>query len=247
MFEFLFKYSRATFDNGEFLFARDWPLWVAVCIGLGATAALVYSLLKRRDTLHVAQLAVLGGLQAAMVAVILALLWQPALSTQTLRAQENSVALVLDTSASMSYGEQDASRLQQAVAALNDDVLEDLAESFELRLYAFATESEIIEALEQVPAPGDSTRIGDALVDVLREARSSALGAVVLVSDGADNSDAFDAARFAEIAGYGLLGPADNYLVVPALGKWLLASLMIVGRLEILPILILFNRELWRR
>ncbi len=204
MFEFLFKYSRATFDNGEFLFARDWPLWVAVCIGLGAAAALVYSLLKRRDTLHVAQLAVLGGLQAAMVAVIVALLWQPALSTQTLRAQENSVALVLDTSASMSYGEQDASRLQQAVAALNDDVLEDLAESFELRLYAFATESETIEALEQVPAPGDSTRIGDALVDVLREARSSALGAVVLVSDGADNSDAFDAARFAEIAGYGV-------------------------------------------
>ncbi len=45
----------------------------------------------------------------------------------------------------------------------------------------------------------------------------------------------------------GLLGPADNYLVVPAPGKWLLASLMIVGRLEILPILILFNRELWRR
>ncbi|MCH8899627.1 MAG: TrkH family potassium uptake protein [Acidobacteria bacterium] len=45
----------------------------------------------------------------------------------------------------------------------------------------------------------------------------------------------------------GLLGPTDNYLVVPALGKWLLASLMIVGRLEILPILILFNRDLWRR
>lgn len=45
----------------------------------------------------------------------------------------------------------------------------------------------------------------------------------------------------------GLVGPTENYLVVPALGKWLLASLMIVGRLEILPILILFNRELWRR
>jgi trk system potassium uptake protein TrkH len=47
--------------------------------------------------------------------------------------------------------------------------------------------------------------------------------------------------------GLGLVGPTETYLVVPALGKWLLASLMIVGRLEILPILILFNRELWRR
>jgi trk system potassium uptake protein TrkH len=47
--------------------------------------------------------------------------------------------------------------------------------------------------------------------------------------------------------GLGLVGPGENYLVVPALGKWVLAGLMIVGRLEILPILILFNRELWRR
>jgi trk system potassium uptake protein TrkH len=47
--------------------------------------------------------------------------------------------------------------------------------------------------------------------------------------------------------GLGLVGPTETYLVVPALGKWLLASLMVVGRLEILPILILFNRELWRR
>jgi trk system potassium uptake protein TrkH len=47
--------------------------------------------------------------------------------------------------------------------------------------------------------------------------------------------------------GLGDVGPTSNYLAVPAAGKWLLASLMIVGRLEILPILILFNREVWRR
>ena len=47
--------------------------------------------------------------------------------------------------------------------------------------------------------------------------------------------------------GLGAVGPTGNYLGVPALGKWLLASLMIIGRLEILPILILFNREVWRK
>ena len=47
--------------------------------------------------------------------------------------------------------------------------------------------------------------------------------------------------------GLGEVGPTSNYLEVPAAGKWLLATLMIVGRLEILPILILFNREVWRR
>lgn len=47
--------------------------------------------------------------------------------------------------------------------------------------------------------------------------------------------------------GLSSVGPTGNYLEIPMVGKWLLAGLMIVGRLEILPILILFNRESWRR
>ncbi len=43
------------------------------------------------------------------------------------------------------------------------------------------------------------------------------------------------------------VGPASNYLAVPVAGKWLLAFLMIVGRLEIFPVILLFSRELWRR
>lgn len=47
--------------------------------------------------------------------------------------------------------------------------------------------------------------------------------------------------------GLGDVGPTGNYLGLPALSKWLLSSLMIIGRLEILPILILFNPEVWRK
>jgi trk system potassium uptake protein TrkH len=43
------------------------------------------------------------------------------------------------------------------------------------------------------------------------------------------------------------VGPTFNYVAMPVLGKWLLSLLMIVGRLEIFPILLLFQRELWRR
>jgi trk system potassium uptake protein TrkH len=34
---------------------------------------------------------------------------------------------------------------------------------------------------------------------------------------------------------------------VPAVGKWLLSFLMIVGRLEIFPVILLFSAELWRK
>ncbi len=47
--------------------------------------------------------------------------------------------------------------------------------------------------------------------------------------------------------GLGDVGPTGNYADIPAAGKWLLSGLMIVGRLEIFPVLLLFTRDLWRR
>ncbi len=47
--------------------------------------------------------------------------------------------------------------------------------------------------------------------------------------------------------GLGDVGPTGNYAGIPMAGKWLLASLMIVGRLEIFPVLLLFTRDLWKR
>lgn len=47
--------------------------------------------------------------------------------------------------------------------------------------------------------------------------------------------------------GLGEVGPAANYAGLPQLAKWLLSGLMIVGRLEIFPVLVLFTKDLWRR
>jgi trk system potassium uptake protein TrkH len=47
--------------------------------------------------------------------------------------------------------------------------------------------------------------------------------------------------------GLGELGPAYNYGWLPIPAKWLLSGLMIVGRLEIFPVLVLFTKDLWRR
>ncbi len=47
--------------------------------------------------------------------------------------------------------------------------------------------------------------------------------------------------------GLGEVGPASTYATIPAVGKWMLASLMIIGRLEIFPVLLLLTRDLWRR
>lgn len=47
--------------------------------------------------------------------------------------------------------------------------------------------------------------------------------------------------------GLGAVGPTSNFAALPDLGKWLLSGLMIVGRLEIFPVLLLFTPTVWRR
>ncbi|MBN1236913.1 MAG: hypothetical protein JXB36_00355 [Gammaproteobacteria bacterium] len=204
MFELFFKYSKETFERGELIFASGWPIWLLVVLATAVAAAVGVSLARTRQGLALPKLAAIGVLQAAVLIGALVLLWRPALLSQTLRPQENSVAVLLDTSSSMTYGEGERSRLQQAVAALSDSALPALQETFDVDLYAFASGTTRLESLAEVPAPGAQTRIGDSLMSVLRGAQSGTLGAVVLVSDGSDNSNELDPARIAEIASFGV-------------------------------------------
>jgi len=204
VFEFFFKYSFATFKNGDFLFASNWPVWLLVTLCFLAAAFVGLGLARRKESLKISRLLVVGILQTAVVALILMMLWKPTLSVEQLRARDNSVAVLVDASASMSYGEGE-SRLQQVVAAFNENgVIDSLGDVAEVQLHAFSRDLTSIESLEQVPPPGPATHIGSALLDILRGAGSSALGAVILVSDGSDNSNELDNTKLAEIAGFGI-------------------------------------------
>ncbi len=44
-----------------------------------------------------------------------------------------------------------------------------------------------------------------------------------------------------------IVGPAGNYATLPVAAKWLLATGMLLGRLELLTILVLFTPQFWRR
>ena len=46
---------------------------------------------------------------------------------------------------------------------------------------------------------------------------------------------------------FGEFGPTENYASISAAGKWVLALLMMAGRLEIFTVLILFSSSFWKR
>jgi trk system potassium uptake protein TrkH len=76
------------------------------------------------------------------------------------------------------------------------------------------------------------------------------LSAFLLAAMGIDvvTSFAAVAATIGNIGpGLGTVGPADNYIHIPVLGKWLLILCMLLGRLEIYTIFILFVPEFWRK
>lgn len=47
--------------------------------------------------------------------------------------------------------------------------------------------------------------------------------------------------------GLGSVGPTDNYAHIPALGKWILSFLMMMGRLEVFTVVILFSPSFWKK
>jgi trk system potassium uptake protein TrkH len=43
-----------------------------------------------------------------------------------------------------------------------------------------------------------------------------------------------------------VVGPAGNFSSLPDAAKWLLAAAMLLGRLELMTVIVLFSRHYWR-
>ena len=132
--------------------------------------------------------------------MLLLMLWQPALSVATLRPQQNIVAVVADDSRSMAAVDNGVSRREQLLKSLNK--IKDLDKKFQVRLYRAGGGLDRLDSPKQLNAQAPSTRLGDALKQVTNEAGSLPIGAVVLLSDGADNTGGIDLPTLSEIRRY---------------------------------------------
>ncbi|HZT38060.1 MAG TPA: glutamine amidotransferase [Bryobacteraceae bacterium] len=200
MFEFLFKYPATVFSKGKFVFAGSWPGWALAAAIAVAGAAIALLIWRRRRALDQPLRAVaIWALQTAMIAVLLLMLWEPALSISALKPQQNIVAVVVDDSRSMALAESDGTRRDEAVRALQGGLLQSLRERFQVRLYRLGDAVDRIERPEQLTATANATRIGEGLKQIVAESSSLPVGAIVLLSDGADNSGGIDLETISEL------------------------------------------------
>ncbi len=203
MFERLFTHPFWAYRTGTFTFASAWPIGLLITLILAGAALVTWSLWRRR-ALGWRLLLPVGVLQTTLLALVLCLLWRPVMNVERVRDRENELAIAIDASSSMAYGDAGQSRLQEVATALQKDTLQGLEKTFAVRLFGFAQTTTPLDSLDAMPPPGRQTRIGDALTQVLQSAGSAPLAGVILFSDGAENGDTLTEERLAEIASYGV-------------------------------------------
>jgi uncharacterized membrane protein len=200
MFELLFKYPRAVFAKGTLVLLGSWPWWVFVLALLAAGAGLGWLIRSKlpQASAHVKnwRAGVIWLLQFALAALVLFLLWQPAILVAELRPQQNIIAVLVDDSRSMSITDAGggATREAQAIKALEGGVLDGLQKKFQVRVYRIDRQISRVPKLDDLKTapPASATRIGDGLKQLAGEAADLPIGAVVLLSDGADNAGGID-------------------------------------------------------
>jgi uncharacterized membrane protein len=204
MFEFLFKYPRSVYARGHFAFLGAWPTWVLVLLVIAAAVALAFLIRSRLSQAAPAmrgwRVWVIWSLQTLLAAILLMLLWQPAITIAELKPQQNIIAVLVDDSRSMGISEDGVTRQAQAVQALQNGVLASLNHGFQTRLYRVDDVPARIESLKDLKPTAPSTRLGDSLKQLSEETSDLPVGAVVLLSDGDDNTggistDAINALR----------------------------------------------------
>lgn len=212
MFELLFNYPLALWRQGTLDVDAGLPLWALLVAVLVAAVCIVLSL--QRLNLGAARRAVVATLQCLLVALVLTMIWQPVLRVSVSERGENTVAWLLDSSRSMSLiDEVDNPDSAQAAASRFDTALEALQElspadsdRFSAQLYNVAESLQPADSLQSLarPVPSARSNLAPALEQLLATVGERSLAAVVLLSDGADNSASVDNRWWQSLAAAGV-------------------------------------------
>ncbi len=194
LFELLFKHRWLVFEQGTFALGAPVPAYVAILLAAaaGAWTILTYGRARGRSTAR--DRAILTGLRLAALAVVLFCLLRPVLVLSTVVPQQNFLGIVVDDSRSMQVTDLDTqarSRFVVEQLGTPDSSLRSaLADRFALRFFKFSSGLDRLTEIGDLTFDGTRTQLGQALERSAAELTGVPLSGLVLVTDGADNSQA---------------------------------------------------------
>ncbi len=204
MFQFLFKYPIPVFSKGKLVLlgtAPGWLLVLLILVSAAGLAALIWMRLPKQEPrkqdatqneMRSWRAVVVWGMQATLVALVLLLLWRPALSVAELKSQQNIIAVLVDDSHSMatpdSGRDKKSPRESEAVSVLTGGILAGLSKRFQTRIYRLDGGLTRAASVTGIEPSAVATHINDGLKQLATDTADLPVGAVVLLSDGAENN-----------------------------------------------------------
>jgi hypothetical protein len=200
MFEFFFKYPIPVFTKGRLVLLGSWPGWVLLVLIVVSVAGLGWLIWSRlpeaAPKMQTWRAGVVWLLQSLLVTLVLVLLWQPAFSVAELKSQQNMIAVLVDDSRSMAIADSGSdgksTREAAAVRSLNAGILAGLQKRFQTRVYRLDGGIARVAKVEEMKPTAAATHINDGLKQLAAETADLPVGAVVLLSDGDENSGGVD-------------------------------------------------------
>ena len=192
LFELFFKYRPLIFDQGDFRFRASWVGYLAVLAAAVAAFLTLRTYLEVRGNSRSTDRTILTVVRIAALAVLVFCLLRPVLVLSSVVPQENFLGILIDDSRSMQIADRDEAprhRFVEEWFGTSESALRSaLAERFALRFFSFSSETDRIEALDELTYRGTRTHIGRALERAHEELSGVPLSGLVVVTDGADNA-----------------------------------------------------------
>ncbi|PCJ25330.1 MAG: hypothetical protein COA96_07600 [SAR86 cluster bacterium] len=179
-------------EDGTFSFAYGISPYIFVLLVILITACVWFTYYKTTRPLSTPWKTFFIGVRSSVLILILFCLLRPVITTLQISPQETYLGVLIDDSQSMSIedlenGESRQSAVQRAL--FENGLLEELSESFQVRIFRFDKEAQRIAGSEELNEEGTSSSLLQALEYVDDQLSGLPLGGLVLISDGADNSD----------------------------------------------------------
>lgn len=203
MFEFLFKYRPVVFEKGHLAFAARWPVYLAILAGLAVAVPALLTYARVRPKSGARDRLILGVMRTLVLSTLLFCLFRPMLLLSAAVTQRNFVGVLLDDSRSMQIadGPGGAARSEFVSRSFGKDsaLLRALSEKFLVRFFRFSGTAERMTDVSELHYTGAQTHLGPALELARQDLASVPLSGLVLVTDGADNSNAALAASLVSL------------------------------------------------
>ncbi|MCB1670099.1 MAG: VWA domain-containing protein [Gammaproteobacteria bacterium] len=178
-------------EEGRFSFAYGISLPIFLLIVLALIGIVWFSYRKTTRQISNGWKSFFIGLRSLVLILLLVCLLRPVISTTQVTPQETYLGVLIDDSESMQVQDQDSQSRAGAVSNLlfENGFLDRLGETFQVRSFRFDKETRRIATASDLLGSGNASSLEQALQYVDDQLNGLPLAGIVLVTDGADNTN----------------------------------------------------------